>query len=43
MAFDNTCKFIAENLSTDIAAWLLGIAIPLNQFEPSKMQVESIA
>jgi predicted transposase/invertase (TIGR01784 family) len=42
MAFDNTCKFMAENFSTDIAEWLLGTAIPLTKLEPSELQVEPI-
>ena len=42
MAFDNTCKFIAENFSDDIANWLLGKAIAFTKIEPSELQVEPI-
>lgn len=40
--YDNTCKFIAENFSTNIAAWLLGEPISLTKVEPSELSVEPI-
>lgn len=42
MAFDNTCKFIAENFSQDIATWLLGQPIALTKMEPSELYVDPI-
>jgi predicted transposase/invertase (TIGR01784 family) len=40
--YDNTCKFLAENFSTDFASWLLGKAIPLTKIEPSELSLEPI-
>jgi predicted transposase YdaD len=42
MSFDNTCKFLAENFSADIATWLLGTPIELTKLEPSELFVEPI-
>jgi predicted transposase/invertase (TIGR01784 family) len=42
MSFDNTCKFIAENFSIDIATWLLGTPIALTKLEPSELFAEPI-
>jgi predicted transposase/invertase (TIGR01784 family) len=42
MSFDNTCKFIAENFSVDIATWLLGTPIALTKLEPSELFAEPI-
>ena len=42
MSYDNTCKFLAENFTTDFASWLLGEAIPLTKLEPSELSVEPI-
>jgi predicted transposase/invertase (TIGR01784 family) len=42
MSFDNTCKFLAENFSADIATWLLGTPIELTKLEPSEFFVEPI-
>jgi predicted transposase/invertase (TIGR01784 family) len=42
MSFDNTCKFIAENFSVDIATWLLGAPIALTKLEPSELFAEPI-
>ncbi len=36
--FDNVCKFLAENFSTDFASWLLGVNL-LN----SGMALEEVA
>lgn len=40
--FDNTCRFLAENFSTDFATWLMGEAIPLTEIEPSELSLEPI-
>jgi predicted transposase/invertase (TIGR01784 family) len=42
MAFDNTCKFLAEHFSADIASWLLGTPIALTRLEPSELFAEPI-
>jgi predicted transposase/invertase (TIGR01784 family) len=42
MPFDNTCKFLAEHFSTDIAAWLLGTPVALTKLEPSELFAEPI-
>ena len=40
--YDNVCKFLAENFSTDFARWLLGEAITLTQLSPSELSIEPI-
>jgi predicted transposase/invertase (TIGR01784 family) len=40
--YDNTCKFLAENFSSDFASWLLGEPIPLTKLEASELSVEPI-
>lgn len=40
--YDNTCKFLAENFSTDFASWLLGKPIPLTKIKPSELSAEPI-
>jgi predicted transposase YdaD len=35
--YDNTCKFIAEKFSQDIAEWLLGESIELTVLEPTEL------
>jgi predicted transposase/invertase (TIGR01784 family) len=42
MPYDNTCKFIAEQFSADIASWLLGESVALTQLEPSELSLEPI-
>jgi predicted transposase/invertase (TIGR01784 family) len=42
MAFDNACKFLAENFTADIATWLLGAPIQLTKLEPSELFAEPI-
>lgn len=42
MAYDNTCKFIAENFSSDLATWLLGKPIQFTTLEPTELNVEPI-
>ncbi len=40
--FDNTCKFLAENFSTDFANWLLGEPITLTELSPKELLLEPI-
>jgi len=40
--FDNICKFLAENFSTDFATWLLGEPITLTELSPSELSLEPI-
>ncbi|PHM06724.1 hypothetical protein CK516_31610 [Nostoc sp. 'Peltigera malacea cyanobiont' DB3992] len=40
--FDNICKFLAENFSTDFATWLLGEPISLTELNPSELSLEPI-
>ena len=40
--FDNICKFLAENFSTDFASWLLGESIPLTELSPKELSLEPI-
>ncbi len=40
--FDNICKFLAENFSTDFATWLLGEPISLTELSPSELSLEPI-
>ena len=40
--YDNTCKFIAEKFSVDLASWLLGEPIDLTVLEPTELQVDPI-
>ena len=40
--FDNVCKFLAENFSTDFASWLLGEPITLTELSPSELSLEPI-
>jgi predicted transposase YdaD len=42
MPFDNTCKFLAEHFSADIATWLFGTPITLSRLEPSELFAEPI-
>jgi predicted transposase/invertase (TIGR01784 family) len=42
MPFDNTCKFLAEHFSTEIASWLLGTPVALTKLEPSELFAEPI-
>jgi predicted transposase/invertase (TIGR01784 family) len=42
MTYDNTCKFIAEQFSADIASWLLGESVVLSRLEPSELSLEPI-
>jgi predicted transposase YdaD len=40
--FDNVCKFLAENFSSDLARWLLGEPIGLTKLNPTELLVEPI-
>jgi len=40
--FDNICKFLAENFSTDFATWLLGEPITLTELSPQELSLEPI-
>ncbi|MGB3191148.1 MAG: Rpn family recombination-promoting nuclease/putative transposase, partial [Limnoraphis sp.] len=40
--YDNICKFIAEEFSTDLASWLLGEPIQLTQLSPKELSIEPI-
>ena len=40
--FDNVCKFLAENFSTDFATWLLGEPITLTELSPTELSLEPI-
>lgn len=40
--YDNVCKFLAENFSTDLADWLLDEPVELSVLEPTELQVEPI-
>ena len=34
--YDNICKFLAKNFSSDLAKWLIGESIPLTVLEPTE-------
>jgi predicted transposase/invertase (TIGR01784 family) len=40
--FDNCCKFLAENFSSDFATWLLGEPIALTELSPKELSLEPI-
>jgi predicted transposase/invertase (TIGR01784 family) len=40
--FDNICKFLAENFSSDFATWLLGEPIILTELSPKELSLEPI-
>jgi predicted transposase/invertase (TIGR01784 family) len=40
--YDNTCKFIAETFSSDLAQWLLGYPIDLTVLKPTELLVSPI-
>jgi predicted transposase/invertase (TIGR01784 family) len=42
MSFDNTCKFIVENFSIDVATWLLGTPVALTKLESSELFAEPV-
>jgi predicted transposase/invertase (TIGR01784 family) len=40
--YDNTCKFLAEQFSTDFASWLLGEPVTLTEIQPSELSLDPI-
>ena len=40
--FDNLCKFLVENFSSDFATWLLGEPIALTELSPKELSIEPI-
>jgi predicted transposase/invertase (TIGR01784 family) len=40
--YDNTCKYLAENFTEDIASWLIGSRIMLTELNPTELNVEPI-
>ncbi len=40
--YDNTCRFLTENFSTDFATWLMGEAIELTELQPSELSLDPI-
>lgn len=40
--YDNTCRFLAEQFSTDFASWLLGKSVTLTELKPSELSLDPI-
>jgi len=40
--YDNICKFLAKNFSSDLAEWLIGESVPLTVLEPTELSLEPI-
>ncbi len=40
--YDDTCRFLAENFSTDFASWLLGKPVTLTELQPSELSLDPI-
>ena len=40
--YDDTCRFLAENFSTDFASWLLGKPVTLTEIQPSELSLDPI-
>jgi predicted transposase/invertase (TIGR01784 family) len=40
--YDNTCKYLAENFTEDIASWLIGSRVELTELNPTELNVEPI-
>jgi predicted transposase/invertase (TIGR01784 family) len=40
--YDNTCKYLAENFSEDIASWLIGDRVSLTELKPTELNVDPI-
>ena len=40
--YDNVCRYLAENFTTDIATWLLGRPVALTELRPSELLLEPI-
>ena len=40
--YDNTCKYLAENFTEDIASWLIGNRVTLTELNPTELNVDPI-
>jgi predicted transposase/invertase (TIGR01784 family) len=40
--YDDICRFLAENFSTDFASWLLGKSVTLTELQPSELSLDPI-
>jgi predicted transposase/invertase (TIGR01784 family) len=40
--YDDTCRFLAEQFSSDFASWLLGEPIALTEIQPSELSLDPI-
>lgn len=40
--YDDTCRFLVENFSTDFASWLLGEPVTLTEIKPSELSLDPI-
>jgi hypothetical protein len=40
--YDNTCKYLAENFTEDIASWLIGSRVTLTELNPTELNVDPI-
>lgn len=40
--YDNTCKYLAENFTEDIASWLVGSRVILTELNPTELNVDPI-
>jgi predicted transposase/invertase (TIGR01784 family) len=40
--YDDTCRFLAENYSTDFASWLTGKPVTMIEIQPSELLLEPI-
>jgi predicted transposase/invertase (TIGR01784 family) len=42
LMYDNTCKYLAENFTEDIASWLIGNRVTLTELNPTELNVDPI-
>jgi predicted transposase YdaD len=40
--YDDICRFLAEQFSSDFASWLLGEAVTLTELQPSELSLDPI-
>ena len=40
--YDDTCRFLAEHFSADLASWLLGETVTLTEIQPSELSLDPI-
>ena len=40
--YDDTCRFLAEQFSTDFASWLLGKPVTLTELQPAELSLDPI-